>query len=243
MNLPYFDIIREILARAEAANAEAIARVSDVLAGSLADGGVLHTFGTGHGHMLAEELFYRAGGLVPVNAILDPTLMLHEGALSSSLAERLPGYAEVVLSRYDVRPGEVIMIASNSGRNSAPVEMALAAQARGLMVVALTSLAHANAHPSRHPSGKRLHEVADFVFDNCGVPGDAAVTVDGVAEPVAPTSTVVGVALLHSLVIATLEKLVARGADVPVFISANVGDSGEHNARLIEQYKARLRHL
>jgi uncharacterized phosphosugar-binding protein len=241
--LPYFDAVRTILAQAEAANAEKIDALGERLAESIAAGGVLHLFGTGHGHMLAEELFYRAGGLVPVNAILDTGLMLHEGAVSSSAAERLPGYAAVVLSRYDVRPGEIMIIASNSGRNSAPVEMALEAQARGLYVVALTSLAHANAHPSRHPSGKRLHEIADAVLDNCGVPGDAVLTLDGIAEPVGATSTVVGVALLHSLVVAALQKLVAAGVQPPVFISANVGDSGDHNTRLMEQYKSRLRHL
>lgn len=241
--LPYFDKIRELLALAEEKNAATIEAVSQRVADSIAAGGVLHAFGTGHGHMLAEEIFYRAGGLVPVNAILDSALMLHEGALSSSLAERLPGYAEVVLSRYEVRAGEVIIIASNSGRNSVPVEMALAAQARGLQVVALTSLAHASAHPSRHPSGQRLHELADYVLDNCGVPGDAALTVPGLAEPTGPTSTVVGVALLHALVAATVTKLVAQGITPPLFRSANVGDTGDHNARLIAQYQSRLRHL
>lgn len=241
--LPYFAEIRALLARAEEKNAATIEIVSERIAASIAAGGVLHAFGTGHGHMLAEEIFYRAGGLVPVNAILDSTLMLHEGALSSSLAERLPGYAEVVLSRYEARAGEILIIASNSGRNSVPVEMALAAQARGLQVVALTSLAHANAHPSRHPSGKRLHELADFVLDNCGVPGDAALSVPGVAEPTGPTSTVVGAALLHSVVYAAVTKLVEQGITPPLFISANVGDTGDHNARLIAQYQSRLRHL
>jgi len=241
--LPYFDKIRELLALAEEKNAQTIEIVSERIAESIAAGGVLHAFGTGHGHMLAEEIFYRAGGLVPVNAILDSTLMLHEGALSSSQAERLPGYAEVVLSRYDLRVGEVLIIASNSGRNSVPVDMAIAAIQRGLQVVALTSLAHANAHPSRHPSGMRLHEVADFVLDNCGVAGDATLQVRGLAEPTGPTSTVVGVALLHSIVYATVTRLVALGITPPVFMSANVGDTGDHNARLIAQYGSRLRHL
>src|SRR3954469_319619 len=113
--LPYFDKIRDVLAEAERTNAATVETVGGLIAESIAAGGILHLFGTGHGHMLAEELFYRAGGLVPVNAILDSTLMLHESALASSLAERLPGYAEVVLSRYRVEPGETIIIVSNSG--------------------------------------------------------------------------------------------------------------------------------
>ncbi|MCP3762724.1 SIS domain-containing protein [Domibacillus sp. A3M-37] len=33
-------------------------------------GGVIHVFGCGHSHMLAEELFYRAGGLACICPIL-----------------------------------------------------------------------------------------------------------------------------------------------------------------------------
>ena len=241
--LPYLDAVRAILAQAEQKNADTIQQLGEVIGASIAIGGILHLFGTGHGHMLAEELFYRAGGLVPVNAILDPTLMLHESALASSLAERLSGYAEVVLSRYRVEPGEVMIIASNSGRNSVPVEMALAAKARGLKVVALTSLAHATAHPSRHPSGKHLHELADYVLDNCGAVGDAALTVEGLAEPIAPTSTVVGAVLLHSVVYAVTIYLVQNNVEPPIFISANVSEADEHNMRLLDTYRWRLRHL
>ena len=241
--LPYFDTIRILLAQAEQKNAEIIRKLAETIAESIAAGGILHVFGTGHGHMLAEELFYRAGGLVPVNAILDSALMLHESALSSSLAEQLPDYAEVVLSRYHVELGEIMIIASNSGRNSVPVEMAIAARARGLKVAALTSLAHANAHPSRHKSGKHLHELADYVLDNCGVVGDAALTIEGVAEPIAPTSTVVGTALLHSIVYAVTTYIVQKNMEPPIFISANVGDADDHNRLLLERYRERLRHL
>lgn len=241
--LPYIDTLRAMLLEAGAKNADTIQQLAEIIAESIAGGGILHVFGTGHGHMLAEELFYRAGGLVPVNAILDSTLMLHESALSSSQAERLPDYAEIVLSRYRVEPGETIIIASNSGRNSVPIEMAMAAKAKGLHVAALTSLAHANAQSSRHPSGKRLHELADYILDNCGAVGDAALTIDGVSEPIAPTSTAVGVALLHSVVCAVVESLAQQGVEPPIFTSANVGSSDERNRQLLERYRARLRHL
>ena len=241
--LPYFDKIYALLDDAESKHAPTIEKVGQAIAESIAAGGILHVFGTGHSHMLAEELFYRAGGFVPVNAILDTTLMLHESALGSSLAEKLPGYAEVVLARYRVEAGETMIIASNSGRNSVPVEMALAAKARGLTVVALTSLAHATAQPSRHPSGKHLHDLADYVLDNCGVVGDASLTVEGVSEAIAPTSTVVGVALLHSVMVAVTKYLAQKGVEPPIFISANVNGAEEHNQRLIERYRERLRHL
>lgn len=239
----YFDMIRTLLTEAESRNAAALEKASEAIADSLQHNGLLHTFGTGHGHMLAEEIFYRAGGLAPVNAILDPSLMLHLSALSSSQVERLPGYAEAVLSRYKVNPGDVIIIASNSGRNSVPIEMALAAKARGLTVIALTSLAHTQSQASRHSSGKRLFEIADIVLDNCGKTGDAALDVEGVPGNMGATSTVIGAALLHVLEIAVARKLVARGLTPPVTLSSNVEGGDAHNARLFQAYRQRLRHL
>jgi uncharacterized phosphosugar-binding protein len=241
--LDYFDVIRELLTRAETQNAEALERAADVIAACMERKGVLHTFGTGHGHILAEELFYRAGGLVAVNAILDPSLMLHVSALSSSHLERLPGYAELVLERYVINAGDVMIIASNSGRNSVPVEMAIAAKARGLTVIALTSLQHSRSQSSRHPSGKRLFEIADIVLDNCGVVGDAALEIEGIPGRIGATSTVIGAALLHALVYRAVQKMMANGIEPDITISANVDGSDAHNAPLFAQYRDRLRHL
>ncbi|MEO8609507.1 MAG: SIS domain-containing protein [Chloroflexota bacterium] len=240
---PYFDVIRELLAQAETQNVEALERAADVIAACMEHKGVLHTFGTGHGHILAEELFYRAGGLVAVNAILDPSLMLHVSALSSSHLERLPGYAELVLERYVINAGDVMLIASNSGRNSVPVEMAIAAKARGLMVIALTSLQHSRSQSSRHPSGKRLFEIADIVLDNCGMVGDAALEIEGIPGRIGATSTVIGAALLHALVYQAVQKMMANGIEPDITISANVDGSDAHNAPLFAQYRDRLRHL
>jgi len=242
--LPYFNKIRELLAESEARNAYALEQAAEIVADSLQADGMLHTFGTGHGHMLAEEIFYRAGGLVTVNAILDPTLMLHVSALASTAAERLSGYAEVVLERYTVNSGDVLIIASNSGRNAVPIEMALAAQRRGLKVIALTSMKHSQSQPSRHASGQRLYEIADVVLDNCGEVGDAALSVARVAAKVGPTSTVIGAALLHALLYTVVEKLAARGFTPPVTISANIDHAAaDEQAWLFAQYRHRIRHL
>jgi uncharacterized phosphosugar-binding protein len=239
----YFDRVRALLTEAERKNAGAMEQAADLIAKALASGGLLHTFGTGHGHLLAEELFYRAGSLAPVNAILDPSLMLHVSATGSTAVERLSGYAEPLLARYDVKAGDVLLIASNSGRNSVPIEMALAAQGRGLKVIALTSLAHSCSQPSRHASGQRLFEIADVVLDNCGDVGDAAIEIDGLPGKIGATSTVIGAAILHALVCRVVEKMLERGAVPPTTLSANVNGGDEHNARILSEYRSRIKHL
>ena len=181
----------------------------------------MHTFGTGHSHLLAEEPFYRAGGLAPVNPIQDDRITLSRSALASTAAERQDGLAAEILAQHDVRLEDAAIVISNSGRNAAPVEAALWFKERGIPVIALTSLTHSRSVTPRNRAGARLCDVADVVLDNCGVPGDAAVEVAGLAQPMGPTSTAVGSALLHAAFIAAAEQLTQEGVPPVVFPSAN----------------------
>ena len=200
----------------------AIRVAAGLVAEALAGGKRFWVFGTGHSHTLAEELYGRAGGLADVRAILEPGLMLHEGLQKSSLLERLPGLADVLLEINPLAAGDVVLIASNSGRNAVPVEFALGARARGVQVIALTSLAHSNAVTSRAPGGQRLFETADVVLDNCGEPGDALIKVPGTPEPTGATSTLVGALLLQALTVEVVTRLTDRGQPPNVLSSLNV---------------------
>lgn len=199
----------------------AIRTAGAAVAGALVDGHRLWTFGTGHSHLLAEELYVRAGGLDGVRAVLEPSLMLHEGPGKSSALERLPGLAAALLSQHDVAAGDVVLVASNSGRNSVPVEFAEECVARGAVVVAVTSLDHSRSVASRAPSGRRLFEVADIVVDNCGVPGDAVLDVRGVDERIGPTSTVTGALIVQAIVCEAVSRMVELGHVPRVLRSAN----------------------
>lgn len=229
--------IAELLACVEATNAETLAAIAPVVGQSIADGGVLHLFGSGHSSVLAQELVHRAGGLAPASAILDPT---------GGFAETLPGFGARLLQRHHRRfqllPGETLIVISNSGRNPAPIEVAMEARELGLRVVALTSLAMSRKSTSLHPSGKRLFEVADFILDNHGAPGDAAIAVPG-TDPLlhtGPTSTLTGAHLLQLLALEVIAWLTAHNHCLPLLRSANLPGGRESNATLDARWRDRI---
>jgi uncharacterized phosphosugar-binding protein len=199
-------------------------------------GGRLLVAGSGHSHMLAEEAFSRAGGLYNAVPIFMPALMLHESVTLGSHLERTAGIAGPLLESYQPSAGEMIFIFSNSGVNRFPVELALAAKAKGLTVVAVCSRSYAEMAPLS-ALGKHLPDVADYCLDNYGVPGDALVAVPGTTLRVAPSSTVIGALLWNCLVAEVAYRLQQRGEDLPVFISGNMPGAAEHNAALAKRWK------
>jgi uncharacterized phosphosugar-binding protein len=233
----YFAELYRLLEKVEHSQMDRIAQAGKVIANAIVQGGTLHIFGTGHSHMLAEELYVRAGGLTCVNAILEPSLMLHEDPARATELERQEGLAAEILARHEMWAGDVLIVVSNSGRNPVPIEMALLAKERGLVVIALTSLAHSQAVASRHPSGRRLFEVADIVLDNVGEVGDAVLEacpepgrrVEGHSTKACPTSTVMGAAILNAVMATAIEELLSMGFVPSILISSNVDDS--QNAR------------
>lgn len=216
-----------------------IAEAAKLTADAFEKGHKVFVTGSGHSHTFSEELYGRAGGLAFFVPMLTSELTLVEHPTKSTFVERLPGYAAILFELYGCKKDDVILIASNSGRNTYPVEMALLAKEAGLKVVAVTNVKHSMSTASRHPSGKRLLELADVVIDNCGELGDAAYHVEGVEASVGPTSSVSNaiIALLYTVEITRL--LHQRGIEPPVFVSANVDGGFEKNEKYMRQY-ARL---
>ncbi|MDR2245059.1 MAG: SIS domain-containing protein [Treponema sp.] len=233
----FLEYLIKFLKSASETQDENISRAADLVVESFTGNKHFFVFGSGHSHLTAEELYTRAGGLAFVKAILPPELMLHEMLNKSTLLEQLEGYAPALLELYRVGTGDTILIISNSGRNSVPVEMAIGARERGARIIALTSLKHSGRVASRHSSGKRLFELADVVLDNQGEYGDAAFYVEGCLIPTGATSDAVGIALAQALTVRIVEKLARRGVEAPLFRSSNAdGDAASHNARLVETY-------
>ena len=227
----YLELARDLVGRLLETEWPNIQRAAELVAESLGRGGTIHAFGTGHSHVLAEELYYRAGGFVRVSPILFEGLMLHSSATLSTSLERMPGLAEALLDDHPIAPGDVLIVASNSGRNAVTAELAQAARRAGASVIAVTSLRHATAHEARTKGLPRLHEVADVVIDNGGMVGDASIEIEGFDVRVAPTSTVVGAAIVNAVAAEAVERLVAGGHPPEIYTSSNIDGGDAANAR------------
>ena len=209
---------------------------ADYVTESCKNGGKFYVFGSGHSHMIAEELYLRAGGLALVHGILPPELMLHEMANKSTYLERVEGYSQALVELYRVEAKDTVMVISNSGRNAVPVEMCLAAKAKGAKVIAMTSMQHSANCTSRHSSGKKMYEIADVTIDNWGEPGDAAFPIEGLDSAIGPTSSITGITIAQALVCQVVDNLVKEGIEPPVFKSSNVDGGDEHNNRMFDKY-------
>ena len=239
MNYEYGQKIVELIEVAEEKNKDVIKQLAEKFAENIENDKVIHTFGTGHSHMLGIELFARAGGLGNVDAMLDPDTLTSFGAGRSGEMEKVCGVADVIYNSYNIEKGDIMIVTSNSGRNAMPIEMAMRCKKEGIYVVAITNLDQSTKTTSRHPSGKKLYEFADCIIDTCVPSGDASMDIDGIKT--GPASSILSMMLINTVVSEAIKLVVSHGKRPYVFQSQNV-DGFDNNA-IYEHFKNRVKHF
>lgn len=244
----YHAAITDMLQKIVDTQREPIGRAARRMADAIGEERYIYVIGTGgHSYIACEEMFWRAGGLVPIYPILDPGLSLSHGAWRSNLIERTPGYVIPILKYHGLGRGDVLIVCNAYGINAATIDAAQEGKRLGATVVGVTSTGFASRvpsdHPARHPSKKNLHEIAD-IFLNTWMPyGDAVVNVPGCSQKVAPSSSLGAAFILNCLVAATVEELVRRGVTPPVWMSANLPGGDETNRQHMEKHLRRVKFL
>ena len=239
MNFEYGDKILEVIKVAEEKNKDTIKLLAEKFAECIENDKVIHTFGTGHSHMLGIELFARAGGLGNVDAMLDPDTLTSFGAQRSGAMEKTSGVSDVIYDSYVIEKGDIMIITSNSGRNAMPIEMAMRCQKEGIYTIALTNLEQSKNQTSRHPSGKRLFECVDCVIDSCVPNADATLDLNGIKT--GPASSIVTMFLVNTIASEAIKIVQSHGKRPYVFQSQNV-DGFDNNA-IYEHFKGRIKHF
>ena len=234
----YFDNINRVFAKVLETQREKLTLGARKMCDATMNGHNIFAFGCSHAGLITLELYYRTGGMATINPVRAPGLNLDiDPATMTSQMERLNDYGKIIIDALPLGTDDVIIIHSVSGRNTVTVDAAMRAREKGAYVIALTNMEMTTQVSSRHPSGKNLYETADLVLDNCGCPGDASLTVPGVPERVAPTSTAVGAAMLNAMMAQAVSFVVEAGGIPPVFVSANLDGGDEHNRAMLAKYK------
>ncbi|MFI9555009.1 sugar isomerase domain-containing protein [Nonomuraea endophytica] len=233
------DLAKSVISRQE----HQVRQAARLIVTSLRGGGVVNAFGSGHSEAIAMEIAGRAGGLVPSNRLSPRDLVLYGGqpvSVLTSELERDPKVAQQIYDLAPVEPQDVFVLISSSGVNGTVVELARIVKERGHTLIALTSVEHSGAMPSRHPSGRKLLDLADVVLDNGSPYGDAILELPG-GGTYGAVSTVTSALLAQMVVTTAVEELVALGETPPVYLSVNVTGGDEHNKALESRYAGRIR--
>lgn len=231
----YYHEILKIQQQILTCEEDTIAQVSVEMAQALKNGNSIFLFGCGHSHLIVEEAFFRAGGLVKVNPVFDTAIMLHEGAFKSSKLEKREAYGAMIFDRLTVEEGDIFFVFSTSGRNGCPVEMALRAKQAGAKVVVVSSLVYRDLEPSLHSSGKYLADVGDYVINNHVPYGDGVIRYG--AQYIAPTSTIATAMIWNMLIAQLAEDAHAIGYEPEYFVSGNIHGGAEKNAFYLDKYR------
>jgi uncharacterized phosphosugar-binding protein len=244
----YLDGCHALMKRIHLEEAGNLDRAAGKLADQIAADRLVHIYGPGgHSNLAAQEIFFRAGGLMHVSAILDEGTLLSNGALRSTAMERTPGYGEVVINEWRLGKHDILILVNAFGINAALIDAAIEARYKGAYLIGVSSHEHALLispdHPARHPARHNLHEIVDIAIDTKVAVGDALVQIDGMSERIAPVSTFANAFALNSLVIRTVAKLVERGLEPPVWRSSSAPGGDEANARYIAHFRDRVRRL
>jgi len=242
----YFEEINNILERIQTTQAENIEKSAKLMATAIHNGNLVHVFGSAHSAIPVLEVFPRYGSFVAskggFHPLLNPRLLwstvVGAGGVKDLLwLERVEGYIENFLDEQGMKSGDVLLVFSHGGLNSAPIESAIYAKKHGLLVVAVTCMENQKVSKSTHSSGKKLSDIADIVIDNCTPSEDAVVKIDGLSEKICPSTTVAIITILQSLIAQVAGELLGMEEKLDVFVSPNVaGIPLPHNRKIFAKY-------
>ena len=252
-HLRYARRARQVIDRIEETQLGAIEEVIARCVETIRGGGLVHLFGSGHSRIAVEEMFPRYGSFPGFHPIVELSLTHYHqvvganGLAQAMFVENAEGLGRVILGNFRFDPARDLMIVvSAGGTNAVPVEVALVARARGLPVIAITSVGHSTQATSNHSSGTRLFEAADVVLDTCTPVGDAAIGIEGLDAPVGPLTTIANALIVNMIKTGVAERLAAAGAPPPVIASGLV--VGEERAKelfraCLDDHRERTRRL
>lgn len=243
-HIEYFEVVKNMVKEIEETQFNKIDEAANIIANTVIDGGIIHTFGSGHSHQIAEDMAFRTGSLAPVHAIIDLGVSGSVEVLKAGYVERLEGYGNILFNYHKITKPDCLVIVSNSGRNPVTIDLAMEAQKNNISVISIVSMRYAKSFTPRHSNGKMLHDVSDIVLDNCGVEnGDATLKIEGFERKFGPTSTITSAFITNAMMAKAIELIYEKGVTPPVFVGGNQDGGMETNEILVNKYWDKCRNF
>ncbi|MFN3649500.1 MAG: sugar isomerase domain-containing protein [Armatimonadota bacterium] len=248
----YLRAARELMDRVEATQTDAILQCARMCGESILQGGLVHMFGAGHSRMALEEMFPRYGSFPGFHPIVELSVTFHNqvvganGQRQAMFIEQVEGLGRVVLRNFEFGPHDLMWVVSTSGAGAMGVDVALEAKRLGMPVIALIGVEHCRVSEPRHSSGQKLTDIADLVLDNCAVPGDSLVHIEGLKYPVGPGSTI-GNTLVINAVKCEVARILTEGGQPPYVLTHSHFIGAEASKEVFDlaydDYRRRVRRL
>ncbi|MFK7894151.1 MAG: sugar isomerase domain-containing protein [Granulosicoccus sp.] len=244
----YLERVIELMQNTQSAEKDNFEAAATLIAENIMLDRLVHIFGPGgHSNLAAQEVFFRAGGLMHMNAILDEGTLLSNGALRSMAMERTPGYGRLVIENQNLSSNDLLILVNAYGINAALIDAAITAREKGVKLIGISSRTHADNtsadHPARHPGKQNLHDLVDVAIDTKVPVGDAVISIPGVSENTSAVSTFANAMALNTLIIRTIVKLRNAGVEPPIWRSGNAPGGDEANGRFLDRFRGRVRAL
>ena len=235
----YASVLKKTIENIRLGQRQKILASAEIISNVISADGLIYVFGCGHSHILAEETFYRAGGLACVSPVFYEPLMLHESASESSRLEKQPGLAEKLLERTPITERDALICVSTSGVNAVPVEFAKLVRDKRIPVIGISSDEYLSQTP-KNPLGAHLQDVCTVCINNYAPHGDACLKPEGWQTGMTPVSTVASTYIINSVLAESVRMAAEDGVNVPLYVSGNISGGAERNKALIEAFKPRI---
>lgn len=247
--MTFLEICKEFLELIEEEQVNKFEKAGALIGESIMKDKLIHVIGTGgHTNLPAYDMFYRAGGFVPINYIIP--IGAHYGAASATHGmriERTPGYMRQVIDYYRVKKDDLAIVFNNIGINAGCIDAALECKEREATVIGVGGSPWQKTipkdHYTRHPSKKNLMEIADLFIDDCNPVGDTVMRIDDFDRPFAPITTITDGYIVRRMEIEAVKYLLDNDFTPPMWMSANVVGGDEANEEYIDKYYNRVKHL
>lgn len=244
----YYEKVNNLLKEIVRVETENINQAAQLVANQIKQDEIFYVYGPGgHSNLASQEVFFRAGGLMHASAILDEGTLLSSGALRSMAIERTPGYGRIVIEDNELSSGDLMILVNAYGINAATIDAALEAKERGVKIIGISSVQHAEdtplSHPARHPSQSNLHDIVDVSIDSKIEVGDAVISIKGIEQKVGALSTFANAFILNAITMQATEILARENIEPPIWKSGNATGGDDWNGQFIDRFKGKIKKL